>query len=78
MKKQTTSKAATETTTRMYYYRPLAARPGVYKCAGFGAENAEHRAFYAEYFTTHAEPSAGIAAGKPIICAYAGDQITVS
>ncbi len=64
-----------ENATRLYYYRPLAGMKGVYKCAGFGAENPQHREFYTAYFTANADLSAGIAAGAPIIREYAGDKI---
>lgn len=60
---------------RVYYYRPLAGNSRVFKCAGFGAEQEDHRAFYVPYFTRTASPESGIAAGEPILSPYVGDKI---
>ncbi len=61
---------------KLYYYRPIAALPGVYKLAGHGAEDAAHRAFYVPFFTHHASECSGIAAGTPIVSEYIADRIT--
>lgn len=59
---------------RSYYYRPLAFFGGkVFKCAGFGAENPEHRAFYTNHFNTAKEK--GFLPGCVILEGYHGDRI---
>lgn len=66
----------TDKHARLYYYRPIAALPGVFKCAGFGAEDPKHREFYIPHFTKTADESSGLAAGAPLVMPYAGDRIT--
>ncbi len=59
---------------RFYYYRPLAFFKGtVFKCAGFGAEKPEHRAFYEKHFTQVKEQ--GFLPGCVILQGYHGDRI---
>jgi len=63
---------------KLYYYRPCAYNNGAtLKCAGHGAEDADHRAFYVPYFNsekgladTHLMP------GVVVVEGYQGDQIT--
>lgn len=44
------------------------------KCAGFGAESAEHRAFYVPYFNSDTQ-NGMYCAGVQIIDGYRGDRI---
>jgi len=63
-----------ENKNRLYYYRPLLNNESVLKCAGFGAEKPEHRAFFEKHFTENAD--ATFAAGAPVISTYQGDRIS--
>lgn len=72
----TTSTVKPGTEARKYYYRPLASTGGkVLKCAGFGAESEEHRAFYVPYFNTDTGRHGEYATGVQIIEGYRGDRI---
>ena len=63
-------------TTRLYYYRPLALDGSIYKCAGFGAENHFHRAFYEDYFNSEENcRERGFRSGVVILEGYRGDRI---
>jgi hypothetical protein len=59
--------------TLLYYYRPLRRYAQVYKCAGHGAEDAKHRAFYQKYFSEHDKDP--VYAPGCIIRTYRGDRI---
>jgi hypothetical protein len=59
----------------LYYYRPLRRYPSVYKCAGHGAENPEHRAFYVKFWTKlDTDP---VYLPGCIVRSYQGDRITL-
>jgi hypothetical protein len=63
--------------TRLYYYRPLAKYPQIYKCAGFGAENHFHRAFYEVYFDSEENcRERGFCPGVVVLEGYRGDRIS--
>lgn len=67
---------------KKYYYRPIAFYNGkVLKCAGHGAENANHREFFEPYFAENKDASqhaSGCAflPGVVILDGYHGDRIT--
>lgn len=68
---------------RSYYYRPLRYYRGtVYKCAGFGAEDPKHRAFYEPFFNgpgcdpeQHKMGDVSYLPGVVILQGYRGDRI---
>jgi hypothetical protein len=63
-------------TTKLYYYRPLAAYPEIYKCAGHGAEDPQHRAFYEPFFNSKEDcKERGFVPGVVILEGYRGDRI---
>lgn len=62
--------------SRKYYYRPLSFYGGkVLKCAGFGAEKAEHREFYEKHFNTDLDKGRFLS-GVQILDGYHGERIT--
>lgn len=61
---------------RMYYYRPIAMYNGrILKCAGFGAEDPNHRSFYEDYFTRNGNHDGSISPGCIVVSGYRGDRI---
>lgn len=58
--------------SRRYYYRPLAHRPGFYKCVGFGAEDSKHREIYEPFFNR--DTDGGRFLHGCIISPYIGDR----
>jgi hypothetical protein len=64
------------TMNKQYYYRPLSFYGGkVLKCAGAGAEKAEHREFYEKHFNTDLD-NGKFLSGVVILNGYRGDTIT--
>jgi hypothetical protein len=77
--KMKTTKTGTTATDikRQFYYRPLSFYGGkILKCAGHGAENPEHRAFYEKHFNTHLE-GGQFMPGVQILSGYHGDRIAI-
>jgi hypothetical protein len=61
---------------KQYYYRPIKFYGGkVFKCAGFGAENPEHRKFYVDYFKKNGDQDKGLLPGCIILTKYFGDRV---
>ena len=62
-------------TDRHYYYRPCAYNNGAtLKCAGHGAEDPSHRAFYLPHFDK-ADDGRHLLTGTLVLEGYHGDQI---
>jgi hypothetical protein len=63
-------------TDRFYYYRPCVFDGGnTLKCAGFGAEKSEHRAFYLPHFAK-GDKENFLLPGCFVLQGYHGDQIS--
>jgi hypothetical protein len=56
----------------LYYYRPLRRYPNVYKCAGHGAEDPKHRAFYEPFWNS--KDNSPVFAPGCIVSPYVGDR----
>ena len=67
--------AVTAEQKRLYYYRPLRAFNGaVWKCAGHGAENPDHRKFYQPFYAANKDENVLFLAGVEML-PYIADRI---